>query len=607
MKIDFIYIINLRTSKEEIKHKLEQIPWSDKPDYHILDAINGWEVIKDPTKSPYKFKLADWWKIDSDEKFYKRKVTPGEMGNTLSHYHCIELAHKAGYNNVLILEEDFINSGNFPTKEMFDNVPKDASIVYLGRVQIWHSEWETAINNNITRVGYSWGQYSYIVTKKGMEEVLESTILDNIITPDEFFPAINGTSNRKDAVEIFENIEFQAYSFNEEYFTHSSHPEVDSLTEFDPKLNNNMKYQIFNNFITDDDLLSDIEKNKEDYLLNYDQNRWHIKGNPSVDIFTKIINYTWKDCCPITIDFDSEGFEYWTNVLNSDVKERLPPHLDKDEEWSNKTNKIVSPKIGCVYYPAGQEFEGGELQIYLDGLNNPPKIIKPELNSLIIFDAGKYYHEVKPVTKGSRRILAMNLWEKKPHLSNIDFPVIKHGNFVMSSTGLHALECNKVIDFIEKNIKESDKIINHEDKKGFSEVDTILFKTVSNSITDFIANSIKNTHYLLTNGMEKTLQDIKDSGYELIKVSTSTELQPCSVDTLLSQNEITFNIASLIMSLKDTGNEIIFPDLDITIPLEEGTVVFFPPYWTHCYYINSTEQQSYIVKTNITNTTSLIN
>ena len=419
MEIDFIYIINLRSSKEEIKHKLEQIPWSDKPDYHIIDAINGWEVIKDPAKSPYKFKLADWWKIDSDEEFYKREVLPGEMGCTLSHYHCIELAHKAGYNNVLILEEDFISSGNFPTKEMFDTVPKDASIIYLGRIQKWHDEWETMINNNITKVGYSWGAYSYIVTKKGMKEVLESTILDNIITPDEFFPAINGTSDRKDAIQIFENIDFQAYSFNEKYFTHSSN------------------------------------------------------------------NYT-------------------------------------------------------------------------SSTENNPNTLK----------------------------------------------VNKHGSFVMSSIGLNPLECNKVIDFIEKNIKESDKIINHKDKKGFSEVDALLFKTVSNSIKDFIIDNIKDKDNLLSPD-NRIFFDIKDSGYELIKISSSTELQPGSVDVNISQNKMTFNISSLIMSLKDTGNEIVFPDLNIKIPLGEGTVIFLPPYWTHCYYINSTEQKSYIVKTNITNKATL--
>ena len=181
--------------------------------------------------------------------------------------------------------------------------------------------------------------------------------------------------------------------------------------------------------------------------------------------------------------------------------------------------------------------------------------------------------------------------------------VNKHGSFVMSSIGLNPLECNKVIDFIEKNIKESDKIINHKDKKGFSEVDALLFKTVSNSIKDFIIDNIKYPGLILLNNEIKSHQNIKDSVYELIKISSSTELQPGSVDVSISQNKMTFNISSLIMSLKDTGSELVFPDLNIKIPLGEGTVIFFPPYWTHCYYINSsTEQKSYIVKTNITNT-----
>ena len=47
-----------------------------------------------------------------------------------------------------------------------------------------------------------------------MNEVINSPILDNIIISDEFFPAINGTSDRLDAVEKFHDPKFKAYSLN---------------------------------------------------------------------------------------------------------------------------------------------------------------------------------------------------------------------------------------------------------------------------------------------------------------------------------------------------------------------------------------------------------
>ena len=230
-KIDFTYIINLNTSDKEIHERLTKANYTEPFKYYIYPAVNGWD--KD-LKSKYKFKNADWWKIESSNKFHNREVTPGEIGCTLSHYQCIELAYKNKLNNVLILEEDFNPLGIFPTQEMFNDVPKDASLIYLDRNQLWENDKETRINNNITEVGYTYNTHAYVITKKGMTEIVDSNILDNVITPDEFFSAINGKSDRKDAVEIFHNTNFKSYAFNGGFFEQTSNPNVNSLTEFNP-------------------------------------------------------------------------------------------------------------------------------------------------------------------------------------------------------------------------------------------------------------------------------------------------------------------------------------------------------------------------------------
>ena len=94
MNIDFVYIINLNTSSEEITKKINQVPWIHNINYYILPAINGWEIVKDPTKSPIKFKVSNWWNIEHINSFYNRDVTPGEIGCMLSHYQCIESIYK---------------------------------------------------------------------------------------------------------------------------------------------------------------------------------------------------------------------------------------------------------------------------------------------------------------------------------------------------------------------------------------------------------------------------------------------------------------------------------------------------------------------------------
>ena len=55
MKIDFTYIINLNSTNEEIINKLKKIKRDNDINYYILPAINGWEIVKDQSKSPFKF------------------------------------------------------------------------------------------------------------------------------------------------------------------------------------------------------------------------------------------------------------------------------------------------------------------------------------------------------------------------------------------------------------------------------------------------------------------------------------------------------------------------------------------------------------------------
>tara|TARA_B100000795_G_scaffold103802_1_gene76549 strand:- start:2843 stop:4225 length:1383 start_codon:yes stop_codon:yes gene_type:complete len=240
MKIDHIFIINLNTPKSDIANRMSSIDWPYKIPYYILPATNGWEAVNDKSKAHHNFKLADWWKIEGqtsakNKNFYTRDVTPGEAGCMLSHYQCIYNAYHDGLDNILIFEEDFYSYGKFPTQEELNSIPVDASLIYLDRSQQCPDWDEKRINDYITKVGYTYNNHAYIMTRKGMKEVLESPILDNIIVSDEFFPAINGTSDRKDAVKVFYKESFTAYALNGGYFGQTSNPNIDALTEFTPE------------------------------------------------------------------------------------------------------------------------------------------------------------------------------------------------------------------------------------------------------------------------------------------------------------------------------------------------------------------------------------
>ena len=126
--INFCYIINLNTPNEEINERFNNANYKEPFNYYIYPAVNGWDI---DFKCDYKFSNADWWKIDSDNLFWNREVTPGETGCTLSHYNIIKAAYDEGFENVLILEEDINPSGKFPTQDILDEVPADCSILYL--------------------------------------------------------------------------------------------------------------------------------------------------------------------------------------------------------------------------------------------------------------------------------------------------------------------------------------------------------------------------------------------------------------------------------------------------------------------------------------------
>ena len=234
-KIDYTYIINLNTPNEEIVERLSEAKYPEYFDYYIYPAVNGWDK---GLKSKYKFKNADWWKIESNNSFWNREVTPGETGCMLSHYNVIRAAYEEGYETILILEEDFNPSGEYPSRLVLSEVPDDCSILYLDRNAMCSPSEETRISKNITKVGYTYNNHAYIVTRKGMKEVIDSKILDNIIISDEFFPAINGTSDRKDAIKILHNPKFVAYALNGGYFNQISNRNTTSLTEFPPEVVN---------------------------------------------------------------------------------------------------------------------------------------------------------------------------------------------------------------------------------------------------------------------------------------------------------------------------------------------------------------------------------
>ena len=247
MKIDFIYVINLATDSDRIFKNIQNLNFKDDLPYYEFPAVNGWDLVKGKVDSTYEFKQADWWKLPSNSKepqndWWSRDLTPGEIGCALSHYQLIEGAYNSGYENVLILEEDFYLNKEFDKFPEFElnHLDDDWSICYLGRSPL-EKDKEKAVNEAIVRCGYTFNTHAYMISRKGMKEILNSGYLENLIPYDEFMSAIHCAHPRKDAVKHLGNKKFRAYSFKVDYINQSSHYDTDSLTEFTPEYVKNLK------------------------------------------------------------------------------------------------------------------------------------------------------------------------------------------------------------------------------------------------------------------------------------------------------------------------------------------------------------------------------
>ena len=179
---------------------------------------------------------------------------------------------------------------------------------------------------------------------------------------------------------------------------------------------------VFDNFIESEHLLQEIRDNYDDIfrdpgVYKYYNGWWN---TPAKNTAQRIIQYAWGHACPISKSFAIDGFEYWTGIQSAKAHDEvwddgLPIHFDKDEAWWQQTGEVVTPVIGSIYYPEGQDFEGGDLMVYTDGQDSTPEIVKAKPNRFIIFGAGQDPHMVTTVTRGKRHALAINLWADEPY------------------------------------------------------------------------------------------------------------------------------------------------------------------------------------------------
>lgn len=212
MNLDRLYIVTIENNQENYDDCLRRVTYMSLPHETIYEfrGVNGKQVFE--TKQDlvnYGIKEYDGWNIGPNANgFWSRDLTRGELGCIASHIEIWEDAYENGYENIMILEDDF-----FPIRPLdwesiepsLDDI--DWDLFYLGRiVQESFNILDSPSDDLITQTGFSYQTHAYMLSKEGIRKMVEDhlpILKQNIIPADEFLPCTYGMNPRSDIQNMY--------------------------------------------------------------------------------------------------------------------------------------------------------------------------------------------------------------------------------------------------------------------------------------------------------------------------------------------------------------------------------------------------------------------
>ena len=131
--------------------------------------------------------------------------------------------------------------------------------------------------------------------------------------------------------------------------------------------------------------------------------------------------------------------------------------------------------------------------------------------------------------------------------------------------------------------------------KGTVDIDAKIFQALTAVIKD-------NLYYKLPKAwLYSTDSTLQDSGYEIRKIKGSTRFHADDIDPkVISSDSVTFRVGTIIVCLSNSLDTLDFPMQNRKVKLDQGTLIFFPPYWTHPHQTTYGGSESYRIQTWLT-------
>ena len=462
-KIDNIYVI---WHREEYKQSIEEKLKGFGAKITYIKGPNG----KDPDFPEWllknNYRPMRNWKQGNDTRnfsnFHARNIKYGEVACAIGHLKAWRQAQKDNAQCALFLEQDAEPEHATSFKDIEQKINNyligmkniDWDLLYLGlcgespKTEKTDFFW-------LSKTIFSYCLHAYIVTPKGIDTLLSNNFEHDLCCPDEYVPALYASRDSEDIQPLLKHLNSRMKAYNvKEVRQNNGAKKVVGIREIPDGVSdtedsdfiiertaNYPELIVIDDFIKDMSLLATIDFDKKFWEVGYSwwDGWWQSESTTNRH---KLIEYIYRNHCPFSIDIEDggaghgSGFEHWIGIQTPETKNKeiwgqqwaLNPHQDKDEDfWENHPqgrhkgdhpDSIRTPKLGTVFYTEAPE-RGGELQIWDEydfhkvTPDTPYQIIKPKRNRLIIFDAGKI-HAVRTVTKGTRKAVAINIWDPKP-------------------------------------------------------------------------------------------------------------------------------------------------------------------------------------------------
>jgi GR25 family glycosyltransferase involved in LPS biosynthesis len=182
MKIDKIYIINLKSQNDRLKNMSSLIDNLniDKNKIEVFEAVVGNELKDDEIQNILSISSLDT--LYNKSKDHKDIQTKGAIGCYLSHYKVWDKVINNNLNNVLIFEDDLASEIDIKEfEEYINSLPQDYDIALLSWFSLWfdllkNPKKNTVINNYWNKYNSInvWGCAAYMISKKGAEKLIKN-------------------------------------------------------------------------------------------------------------------------------------------------------------------------------------------------------------------------------------------------------------------------------------------------------------------------------------------------------------------------------------------------------------------------------------------------